>query len=110
RGAVAAGGRRDAGWGGGGWRAVWGGGAPGLTGALGPLVTVTGGGVEGLRAPRRSVAERSMGRLAGQPYQQETALAARDRLAQLGAFRSVTVEGLEGDGDWSRAQLVYRVE
>jgi outer membrane protein assembly factor BamA len=33
-----------------------------------------------------------------------------ERLAQLGLFRNVSFEGLEGEADWSRAQLVYRVE
>ena len=93
-----------------GWQADSGVVALRLGGALGPLVTVTRARVEGLHVTRRSVAERSLGRIAGQPYQQETALAARDRLAQLGLFRSVTFEGLEGEGDWSKAQLVYRVE
>ncbi len=93
-----------------GWQADSGAVALRLSGALGPLVMVTRARVEGLHVTRRSVAEKSLGRLAGQPYQQETALAGRDRLAQLGLFRSVTFEGLEGEGDWSRAQLVYRVE
>lgn len=81
-----------------------------LSGALGPQVTVTRARIEGLRVTRRSLAERSMGRLAGLPYQHASALAARDRLAQLGLFRSVTFAGLEGEGDWSKAQLVYQVE
>lgn len=81
-----------------------------LSGALGPLVTVTKTRIEGLRVTRRAVAEKSMGRLAGLPYDREAALAARDRLAQLGLFRAVTFEGLEGEGDWEKAQLVYRVE
>ena len=93
-----------------GWQADSGRVALWLSGALGPQVLVTRARIEGLHVTRRSVAERSMGRLAGLPYQRSTALAARDRLAQLGLFRSVTLEGLEGEGDWSRAQLVYRVE
>ena len=93
-----------------GWQADSGSVALTLSGALGPQVMVTRARVEGLHVTRRAVAERSMGRLAGLPYQQETALAARDRLSQLGLFRSVSFEGLEGEGDWSKAQLVYRVE
>ena len=93
-----------------GWQADSGSVALTLAGALGPQVTVTRARVEGLRITRRSVVERSMGRLAGLPYQEESALAARDRLAQLGLFRSVSFEGLEGEGDWSKAQLVYKVE
>ena len=93
-----------------GWQADSGGVALRLSGALGPQVMVTRARVEGLHVTRRSVAEKSMGRLAGLPYQRSAAVAARDRLAQLGLFRSVTLEGLEGEGDWSRAQLVYRVE
>ncbi len=81
-----------------------------LSGALGPAVTITRARVEGLRVTRASVAERAMGRLAGMPYHRATAEAARDRLEQLGLFRSVTFAGIEGEGDWSRAQLVYRVE
>ncbi len=81
-----------------------------LTGALGPQVIVTRARVEGLRVTRGSLAEKAVGRLAGLPYHHASALAARDRLAQLGLFRSVSFEGLEGEGDWGKAQLVYRVE
>ena len=81
-----------------------------LSGALGPAVTVTAVRIDGLRATRRSLAERSMGRLAGAPFSEAAATAARDRLARLGLFRAVEYHGLEGQGDWRRAQLVYRVE
>lgn len=81
-----------------------------LSGALGPLVTVTRARVEGLRVTREAVAQKSMGRLAGLPYNRAAALVARDRLAQLGLFSRVTFEGLEGEADWNRAQLVYHVE
>jgi outer membrane protein assembly factor BamA len=81
-----------------------------LSGSLGPTVTVTGVRLEGLRATRRSVAERGMGRLTGAPFSQAAAAGARDRLARLGLFRAVEYRGLEGEGDWRRAQLVYRVE
>jgi len=81
-----------------------------LSGALGPRVTVTRVRVDGLRVTRPDLAARAIGRLSGQPYRRTSAEAARDRLDQLGLFRSVRLEGLEGEGDWSRAQLVYRVE
>jgi outer membrane protein assembly factor BamA len=81
-----------------------------LSGALGPLVTVSGARIEGLHSTRETLAQKSMGRLAGVPYNRAAALASRDRLAQLGLFRSVEFEGLQGESDWSRAQLVYRVE
>jgi outer membrane protein assembly factor BamA len=81
-----------------------------LDGTLGPQVTVTRARIEGLKVTRESVALRSMGRLAGLPYQRDAALAGRDRLMQLGLFRSVSFEGLEGEGDWSKAQLVYKVD
>ncbi|HEY2956245.1 MAG TPA: BamA/TamA family outer membrane protein [Candidatus Eisenbacteria bacterium] len=81
-----------------------------LAGALGPRVTVTRARVEGLRVTRAALAQRALGRVSGVPYDHDAALAARDRLAQLGLFRTVSFEGLEGEGDWSAAQLVYRVE
>ena len=81
-----------------------------LGGALGPTVTVSAVRIEGLRATRRSFAERGIGRLVGAPFSQAAAAAGRDRLARLGLFRAVEYRGLEGEGDWRRAQLVYRVE
>jgi translocation and assembly module TamA len=65
--------------------------------------------VEGLQATREDVAVRAAGRLAGRTWDRAAALAGRERLAQLGLFREVSFEGLEGEADWSRAQLVYRV-
>jgi outer membrane protein assembly factor BamA len=81
-----------------------------LSGALGPLVTVSAARIEGLRVTRTAFASRPLARLVGAPYDRAAAEAARDRLAQLGVFRSVTLRDLEGEGDWSRARLVYRVE
>ncbi|OGF12800.1 MAG: hypothetical protein A2W00_00810 [Candidatus Eisenbacteria bacterium RBG_16_71_46] len=81
-----------------------------LSGALGPQVTISRVRIVGLQVTRPSVAERSMGRLVGLPYDRAAAEAARDRLAQLGLFRSVAYDGLEGEGDWGRGHLVYRVE
>lgn len=81
-----------------------------LSGALGPRVTVTGVRFEGLRVTRPSLAERAVGRLVGLPYDPAAAEAGRDRLRQLGLFRSVTLEGLEGEADWSRGRVVYKVE
>lgn len=81
-----------------------------LSGRLGPLVTVSGARIEGLRVTRTAVAQKSMGRLGGLPYNRAAAEAMRERLAQLGLFRSVSLAGLEGEPDWSRARLVFRVE
>ena len=81
-----------------------------LTGAPGPLVTVSRVRIEGLKVTRARIAERAMGRIAGLPYDRAAAEAARERLSQLGLFRSVSLRGLEGEPDWSRAQLVYQVE
>ncbi|MBI5711567.1 MAG: BamA/TamA family outer membrane protein [Candidatus Eisenbacteria bacterium] len=81
-----------------------------LSGALGPQVTVSRVRIEGLRVTRAGVAERALGRIAGLPYERAAAEAGRERLAQLGLFRAVSLRGLEGEADWSRAQLVYRVE
>ena len=80
------------------------------TGTRGPRVVISGLRVDGLKVTRPEVATRSLGRLAGRPWDRAAALAARERLAQLGLFRSVSFEGLEGEGDWSRARLVYHVE
>jgi outer membrane protein assembly factor BamA len=88
--------------------------APGVllrySGARGPRVVISGVRIEGLKVTRPDVAVRSVGRLAGRPWDRGAALAGRERLAQLGLFRSVTFEGLEGEADWGRARLVYRVE
>jgi len=79
-------------------------------GARGPRVVISRVRVDGLQVTRPEVAARSLGRLAGRPWDHDAALAGRDRLAQLGLFRAATFEGLEGESDWGRAQLVYRVE
>uniref|UniRef100_A0A832I9J8 Bacterial surface antigen (D15) domain-containing protein n=1 Tax=Eiseniibacteriota bacterium TaxID=2212470 RepID=A0A832I9J8_UNCEI len=81
-----------------------------LAGSRGPRVTVSRARVEGLVVTRPALAARALGRLEGTVYDPAAAAAARDRLAQLGLFRSVRFEGLEGEPDWSRGQLVYRVE
>jgi outer membrane protein assembly factor BamA len=81
-----------------------------LSGALGPQVMVAGVRLEGLRTTRPSLVKRAMGPLENRPFDPAAALAARDRAVQLGLFRSVTYEGLEGHGDWGRADLVYRFE
>jgi outer membrane protein assembly factor BamA len=81
-----------------------------LNGQLGPLVTVSGTRIEGLRVTSEAVTRKSMGRLIGLPYNRAAAEAARERLAQLGLFRTVTLTGLEGEPDWGRARLVFRVE
>jgi outer membrane protein assembly factor BamA len=80
------------------------------TGERGPRVVVSRARVDGLKVTRPDVATRSLGRLAGRPWNRAAALAGRERLAQLGLFRNVTFEGLEGEPDWGRAQVVYRVE
>jgi outer membrane protein assembly factor BamA len=80
-----------------------------LAGTLGPSVQITGVRIDGLQVTRRDLALRAMGRLTGQPYRRVAAEDARDRLAALGLFSSVAFQGLEGEGDWSRAHLVYRV-
>lgn len=81
----------------------------GVTGTLGPRVTITDVRVEGLKVTRADVAEKSMGRIKGQPYSRTAGLAARERLLQLGLFQDVSYQGLEGEADWSRGRLVYRV-
>jgi outer membrane protein assembly factor BamA len=81
-----------------------------LAGSLGPLVTIHAVRFEGLKVTRASLAEKSMGRIKGLPYNRAAAVAARERLLELGLFRDVQLEGLEGEADWSRGQLVYRVE
>ena len=81
-----------------------------LSGGLGPRVTITEVRFPGLAVTQRRVVEKAMGRLVGVPYNPSAAEEARGRLAQLGLFRSVAWEGLEGEGDWSRGHLVYRVE
>ncbi|HKQ57963.1 MAG TPA: BamA/TamA family outer membrane protein, partial [Candidatus Eisenbacteria bacterium] len=81
-----------------------------LSGALGPQVTITRVRLDGLRATRQGFAERAMGRLAGTPFSQARAVAARDRLARLGLFRAVEFRGIESEGDVQSGELVYAVE
>lgn len=81
-----------------------------LEGSTGPLVTVSRTRIEGLNVTRPVVAQRALGRLAGLPFDRAAAEAARDRLEQLGLFQSVTFVGLQGEPDWTRGRLLYRVE
>jgi translocation and assembly module TamA len=81
-----------------------------LGGALGPEVTISAIRFEGLRTTRATFAERAMGPLAGRAFDPVRAEAGRDRLLRLGLFRGVEYRGLEGEGDWSRGRLVYRVD
>lgn len=81
-----------------------------LSGALGPRVTVESVRLEGLSVTRPALVRRVMGPLAGRPFDPVAAEAARDRVAQLGLFNRVTYEGLEGRGDWTKADLVYQFE
>jgi outer membrane protein assembly factor BamA len=81
-----------------------------LTGSLGPKVTITTVRFDGLTTTRPALVKRTVGSLEGRPYDPVAAEQAADRLRQLGLFRGVTYEGLESAGDWSRGQLVYRIE
>lgn len=81
-----------------------------LSGALGPRVMVSAVRLEGLRTTKPSLVKRTMGPLENRPFDPAAAIVARDKAAQLGLFRSVTYEGLEGHGDWGRGDLVYRFE
>jgi outer membrane protein assembly factor BamA len=81
-----------------------------LGGSLGPAVTISRVRLDGMRVTRPALAERAMGRLAGTPFSQAAAVAAGDRLRQLGLFRGVEYQGLDGEGDWRQGQLVYRVD
>ncbi len=76
----------------------------------GPRVVVSRVRFPGLVTTRPRLAEKAVGRLTGLPYNRTAAEAARERLMQLGLFRTVTFEGLEGEADRGRGQLVYRVE
>lgn len=80
-----------------------------LSGAAGPRVTIDAVRVDGLDAAQPRFVERSMGRLAGMPYDPAAARVATLRLEQLGLFSSVEYAGLEGGSDWSRGRLVWRV-
>jgi outer membrane protein assembly factor BamA len=81
-----------------------------VSGTLGPKVTVSTVRFEGLEATRPALARQAMGRLSGRAFSPEAAEAGRERLLQLGLFRRVEYVGLEGEGDWARGRLVYRVE
>ncbi|HEY3216341.1 MAG TPA: BamA/TamA family outer membrane protein [Candidatus Eisenbacteria bacterium] len=79
-------------------------------GALGPEVRISRARIDGLRVTRHAILRRCVGSLEGNLYDRAAAEAARDRLLQLGLFRTVSYVGLEGESDWRQAQLVYRVE
>ncbi|MEO5616133.1 MAG: BamA/TamA family outer membrane protein [Candidatus Eisenbacteria bacterium] len=81
-----------------------------LAAELGPPVTIERVRFEGLKVTQPAFARRAMGRLIGLPYRRASAEAARDRLSQLGLFRSVRYEGLEAGAVPTLGQLVYRVE
>lgn len=81
-----------------------------LGGSLGPSVVVSAVRFEGLRVTGSALAARAVGRLAGRRFEPAAAEAGRERLLRLGLFRSVEYQGLEGESDWTRARLVYRVE
>ncbi len=81
-----------------------------LDSARGPRVTISRVQIDGLKVTRPDFAARSVGRLVGQPFDRAAAEAGRERLAQLGLFRSVSYEGLRGESDWHRARLLYHVE
>jgi len=79
-----------------------------LSGTLGPRVTIESVRLEGLAVTKPALVRKAMGPLEGRPFDPVAALAARDRAAQLGLFNQVVYEGLQGRGDWSKADLVYR--
>jgi outer membrane protein assembly factor BamA len=81
-----------------------------LSGSLGPSVKVSEVRFEGMKVTGKSLAARAVGPIAGRSFDPRTAEAGRERLMRLGLFQSVTYEGLEGESDWTRARLVYRVE
>ncbi|NOT33693.1 MAG: BamA/TamA family outer membrane protein [Candidatus Eisenbacteria bacterium] len=81
-----------------------------LSAARGPAVTIERVRVDGLRATRPAFARRLVGALEGAPYRPSRARIGRDRLARSGLFRTVEWAGLEGRGDFTRADLVYKVE
>ncbi len=81
-----------------------------LSGALGPRVRVSDVRVDGLRVTRSDVANRALGRLAGETYDPAAAKAAASRLAQLGVFSRAEFTGLEGGPQWESGTLAFRVE
>lgn len=92
------------------WRADSGLVHTGVTGALGPRVTIRDVRLEGIAVTQPALARRAMGSLEGMPYRPAAARAAADRLMQLGVFQRTEWLGLEGGADWRDAVLVYRVE
>lgn len=81
-----------------------------LGGSLGPGVTVSEVRFEGMKVTGTGLARRAVGPLAGRAFDPRSAEAGRERLMRLGLFSSVAYDGLEGESDWTRARLVYRVE
>ncbi|HET9327372.1 MAG TPA: BamA/TamA family outer membrane protein [Candidatus Eisenbacteria bacterium] len=81
-----------------------------LGGSLGPRVTVSEVRFEGMKVTGAGLATRAVGPLAGRAFDPASAEAGRERLMRLGLFRSVVYDGLEGESDWTKARLVYRVE
>ena len=81
-----------------------------LSGVLGPSVTVGALRIDGLKVTRRDVAERAIGRLAGQTYDPAVARAAAQRLAQLGVFTRAEFTGLQGGPQWETGTLAFKVE
>lgn len=80
-----------------------------LTGALGPGVTVSRVRVDGLQVTRPALLRRAVRRLEGAPWDRAAAESARERLLQMGLFERVSLGPPEGEGDWSKAQVVYTV-
>lgn len=80
-----------------------------IGGALGPAVRITGVRFEGLHATKPGLLTRAIGPL-GDVYRTSTAMAARDRVEQLGLFRSVELGDLEGGAAADHANLVLRVQ
>lgn len=81
-----------------------------LSGTLGPRVIVDRVRIEGLAATQPRFARRIAAVPESLPYRPSLALAGRDRLLRTGLFRSVEFAGLQSRGDWSRGEVVYRVE
>src|SRR6185503_9555750 len=76
-----------------------------LNGALGPAVTVSRARVDGLAVTQPKLVHRVVGRLEGASYDRVAVEAARERLVQLGLFRNVTFQGIEGEVDPAQAQV-----
>ncbi len=80
-----------------------------LSGGLGPAVTIDGLAFQGNRATRAGLLVRAAGDVEG-PYRESAARAARDRVEQLGLFRSVALAPLQTAGDGQHARLAMVVE